>query len=78
VVRVVANATNALPVVVKIRYVAASLLDQLDTHASHTLEMLAAQNYLGRSRKHDAADTTKEHSNAIHQSFKPELRICIV
>jgi hypothetical protein len=33
------SAVNALPGVSKIRYVAASLLDELDTHASHTLEI---------------------------------------
>jgi len=54
------SAVNALPGVSKIRYVAASLLDELDTHASQSLEMLAAQDYLRRSRKQDAADDTNE------------------
>jgi hypothetical protein len=61
------SAVNALPGVSTMRSVAASLLDELDTHAGHSLEMLAAQDYLGRSRKHDALDTTNEYSGAIHQ-----------
>lgn len=68
-VRVIASATDALPGVSKIRYVVASLLDELDTHASHSLEMPAAQNYLGRPRNHDAAEITHVYSNAIHQLF---------
>ena len=50
------SAVNALPGVSKIRYVAASLLDELDTHASQSLEMLAAQDYLRRFLKRDTAD----------------------
>jgi hypothetical protein len=40
------SAVNALLVVGKIRYVGASVLDQLNSHASHSLETLVAQDYL--------------------------------
>jgi len=50
------SAVNALPGVSKIRYVAASLLDELDSHDSQSQELSAAQDYLGRSRTHDAIE----------------------